>query len=417
MRASRRSLIAVIVLGALAVLVGAGGWYQSTHTAPGPSTQGVTAIVSNGNDRGPGSLREALFVAASAKEAATISIQVKRVALETTLPPIVNARGLRVIAQQPGAEIDAQALKNTTVLDVAGANVSIEGLMIRNCTGAAILVRAARFHLQSTTVQACDVGVEVAANASDVLLERNRFANNRIGVRFAASASNTSVLKNEFSGSKDAGLWAVRSAADSGSTPINVRDNRFSDDRTGMVIGNVSLLVERNELINSREAAVHVVGAGAVIRGNRITGGASMGIIAENARSAVIENNELDGQVAYGIMVRGSGNTLVRGNRIHNCGYGMAFVLGDAQGPSTAAENTILQPKFNGIDVVGDSPILRRNQVLRPHALALHVEDFQPAQGPKVISKPFLDNNTFGPPDTTVASRNPAPPTQPASAR
>jgi hypothetical protein len=42
---------------------------------------------------------------------------------------------------------------------------------------------------------------------------------------------------------------------------------------------------------------------------------------------------------------------------------------------------------------------LRRNQVLRPHAFALHVEDFQPpAGGEKVQSKPFLDNNVFDKP-------------------
>ena len=92
----------------------------------------------------------------------------------------------------------------------------------------------------------------------------------------------------------------------------------------------------------------------------------------------------------------GTYNVLLQSNRLHNCGYGFAFVLGDAKGASTAVDNTIIEPKFNGIDVVGDSPILRRNQVLRPHAFALHVEDFQPpAGGDKVQSKPFLENNTF----------------------
>jgi len=47
-------------------------------------------------------------------------------------------------------------------------------------------------------------------------------------------------------------------------------------------------------------------------------------------------------------MVRGSANALVHGNRIHNCGYGMAFVLGDPAKPSTVVENTIIEPQFNG---------------------------------------------------------------------
>jgi parallel beta-helix repeat protein len=406
MRTSRRVASAVGVLIVLAAVAGVGWWYQRTHATPGPSKSGVTAIVTSGDDRGPGTLREALFVVASAKESATISIQVPRIVLETALPPIVTAHGVRIEAEKVGAEIDAKALMSTAVLDVAGANTSIEGLVIRNCSGAAILLRAKRFRLTATTIDSCDVGIDVAENASDVLVERNKFQNGRIGVRFASSASNTSVVKNEFSNSKDAGLWVVRSARESTATAIAVRENKFSGDRIGMVLGNVAVVAERNELINAREAAIHVVGAGAVIRGNRITGGASMGIVAENARGAVIESNELDGLTAYGIMVRGSANTIVRNNRMHNCGYGMAFVLGDARGPSTAVENTVMEPKFNGIDVVGDSPILRRNQVLRPRALALHVEDHQPQEGQKIVSKPFLEDNTFGASDTTVATGN-----------
>jgi parallel beta-helix repeat protein len=405
MRTSRRVGVAIGVLVVLVVLAAGGWWYQQSHLQPGPTPSGVTAVVTSGADRGPGSLREALFVVASAKEGATISIQVPRIVLETALPPIVTAHGLSVVTQQAGAEIDAQALMSSTVLDIAAPNTSIEGLRIRNCTGAAVLLRAARFRLTSSTIEACDVGVEVAENAGDVLLERNRFVNNRIGVRFAGSLRNTSVGKNDFSSSRDAAIWAVRSAPDSAPAAIAVRDNKLTGDRIGMVVGNISILIERNEVINAREAAVHLVGAGAVVRGNRVTGGAAMGIVAENARAAVIENNELDGITAYGIMVRGSGNTLVRNNRMHNCGYGMAFVLGDAQGPSTAVENTVIQPKFNGIDVIGDSPILRRNQVLRPRALALHVEDFQPPQGAKVTSRPFLDNNTFGAPDSAATPK------------
>src|SRR5207253_2215586 len=175
---------------------------------------------------------------------------------------------------------------------------------------------------------------------------------------------------------KDAGLWAVRGGADSRGGMISVRENHFTADGSGVVAGNVGLLVERNEFANARDAAIHLIGAGAVIRGNRIQGGATMGIVAENAGEAVIDSNELEQFATYAIMVRGSGNALVRANRIHNCGYGLAFVLGDPRRPSSAVGNTIIEPKFNGIDVLGDSPILRHNQVLRPHAFALHVLDY-----------------------------------------
>jgi len=65
-----------------------------------------------------------------------------------------------------------------------------------------------------------------------------------------------------------------------------------------------------------------------------------MGIVAENAREAIIDGNELEHLTAYAIMVRGSANALVRRQPVHNCGYGMAFVLGDPRNPSTAVEKT-----------------------------------------------------------------------------
>jgi hypothetical protein len=80
---------------------------------------------------------------------------------------------------------------------------------------------------------------------------------------------------------------------------------------------------------------------------------------------------------------------------VHNSGYGLAFVLGNSRSPSTAIGNTILEPKFNGIDVIGDSPVLRNNHVVRPRALALKVVDFQPEGGETIRSQPRLEGNNF----------------------
>jgi parallel beta-helix repeat protein len=397
MAIGRRSIVAVAVFVLLAGVVALGRWYETQRAQPQRSAaKAVLVHVTNAADRGPGTLREALFVVAGATGPTTISIEVPQVNLETALPAFVNGRGVRLIAAATGARIDAQALNSGPVFDISGPNTSIEGISISGCPGAAILVRAVHFHLSAATIESCEVGVEVAENASDTLLERNHFLKNRLGVRFGASGHNTAVANNEFSQDKDAGLWAVRSAPDSHDAVIGIHDNKFTEDQIGIVAGNIPVLVEGNDFVNAHEADVHLVGAGAVIRGNRIDGGAAMGIVAENARDAIIDNNELEGLTAYGVMVRGSSNTLVKANRLHNCGYGLAFVLGDAHSVSTAVDNTIIEAKFNGIDVIGDSPILRRNQVLRPHAYALHVEDFQPVRGQKVRSQPFLDNNNFG---------------------
>jgi nitrous oxidase accessory protein NosD len=345
---------------------------------------------------GPGSLREALFIAASAKGHASVLIVARKVTLRTALPPLMNPHAMRLIAQPAGAEIDAQALPGGAVLDVVGPNTSIEGVTLRNCAAAAVLLRAAHFHMRASVVEACDVGVEVATNAGDVLIESNRFTNDRIGVRFAAPNPGAVLVGNTFAQAKSAGLWAVRGEAATTDGAIQVRDNHFTGNHGGVVAGNIPIVIEHDVFAgNGPDAAVHLVGAGAVIRNNRIDGPAAMGIVAENARAALIEGNALEGLSSYAIMMRGSPGAMVRANRVAGCASGLAFVLGDPGHPSTAIGNTIADPRLDGIDVIGDSPVLKDNQVLRPHALALRVIDYAQAGGPRVRAQPTLKGNNF----------------------
>jgi parallel beta-helix repeat protein len=408
MAVSRRTALSILVLAVLGVFVGIGVWYESRKVAPDRAEDSAPIAVTNGDDRGPGSLREALFIAAAAKSRSTISIDVPRITLSTALPPIGNAHGVTLIATAPNAEIDAGALPSGPVLDVASAKVSIRGLRIRNGKTAGVLLRAGQFRLESSTIQACDVGIDIAENATEVLIEQNRFADNRVGVRFAGSNQNTSVLKNEFAAHRDAGIWAVRAAPDSRRDPISIRDNRFTKERIGILAANIAVALEHNEFIGAREAAMQLMGTGAVARGNRISGGDAMGIVAENSRGVVIENNEIDAMTAYGIMLKNSADAVLQGNRVHNSGYGLAFVLGTS--PSTAMRNTIIEPRGNGIDVIGDSPVLRGNTVVRPRALALKVVDFQSPEGTTVRSQPFLEDNNFDAQGLVIATRDAAPP-------
>jgi Right handed beta helix region len=409
MRLARRPILAIVVFALVAGLVAAGRWYEMQRTAPEAlsSSSTITVNVTNGADRGPGTLREALFVVATAQSAARITLNVPQIVLDMPLPPIVNSHGISIVARAGGSEIDAHSLSGGPVLDVAAANTSVSGITVRNCPGAAILVRAVRFRIESATLQACDVGVDVAENASDLLITRNRFADDRVGVRLAASSRDTAIVANDFSTDRDAGIWAVRSDPDVRGAAISVRDNRFERDRAGIVTGNVSIVIEHNELTGAQDAAVHLLGYGAVVRGNRVSGGPGMGIVSEAASNPVIETNELDGLAAYGILVRGSRSALLRANRLYNCAYGIGFVLGDPRNPSTAADNVIIEARYDGIDVVGDSPILRRNRVLRPHAFALRVQNFQPPGGALVRAAPFLDGNELGA-ATAIAASVPA---------
>ena len=170
-------------------------WQSSRESEPGRAADTKVALhhVTNAGDRGPGTLREALFIVAGATGASTISIDVPAIKLETALPALVNGRGVQLVGQSTGTVIDAQALNAGPVFDVSGPNTSIEGITVSKCPAAAILVRSVHFRLSTSTIDSCDVGVEIAENASDTLLERNHFTKNRVGIRFAASGHNTAV--------------------------------------------------------------------------------------------------------------------------------------------------------------------------------------------------------------------------------
>jgi hypothetical protein len=388
------AVVTAAVLGGVAL---ASWWYHAKHPVAGPDSVDVTVSVSSPDDMGPGSLREALFVAASARGRVSVLIETRRVTLKTALPPLMNPHGLKLVAQPPGAEIDAHALAAGAVLDVVGPNTSIEGVAVRHCPGAAVLLRAAHFHMHASVVESCDVGVEVAANAADVLLEDNRFVNDRVGVRFGAANANTAVVRNTFTHATAAGLWAVRGDPGTpGDDTIHVRDNHFMDNHAGVVAGNIPIALEHNEFsANAPEAAVHLIGAGAAIRDNHIGGPAALGIVAEYAGSALIEGNELDGLSSYALMLRNSAGAIVRANRVTACASGLAFVLGDPEHPSKAIGNTIADPKLDAIDVIGDSPILTDNQVVRPRALSLRVMDYAQPGGQSVRAHPVLQGNNF----------------------
>ena len=86
------------------------------------------------------------------------------------------------------------------------------------------------------------------------MLEGNHFAKNKVAVRFAAAGHGTVVDKNEFANDKEAALWAVRSGSDVHGDPINVHDNRFSDEHTGSWSATISSILRRPLCIWSARA-------------------------------------------------------------------------------------------------------------------------------------------------------------------
>lgn len=386
-------LASLAVLGTLAMLQ---HWLVDRRPAPTGSRAAHEFLVISSEDKGPGSLREAIFAVDTADGRARIELRTKRIVVTSPLPPIVNPHGVVIEASKDGTEIDARGLAYGPVLDIDAGNSSLTGVAIRNAPEQGVLLRAGGFQLRSANIENCDEGLHVADGIRNVLVEENRFSNNRVGIILTSSEPGIVLRNNQFAGHRDAAVWAVRREFDKRAARMAlVQNNRFQGDRNSLVLANAPVTVESNEFWKPQEAALFLIGQGAVVRKNRIRDGAGAGIIADGTQGSVIEANELDHNSGLAILVRSSRNTLVQSNRVHGNGYGIAFVLGEAVSPSIARENILLGQHYDGIVVIGDSPVLKRNQVLNSRSAGLRLLDFFPLKGAKVSTHPFLEGNVW----------------------
>ena len=390
----RLALGALAALGAMALLH---HWLADRRPDAAHLTARQEFIVTSSADEGPGSLREAIFAADAALGRARIIVQVDAIVLTTPLPPLVNPAGVVLEAAKTGVAIDARAVGTGAIFDIDAANCEVTGIRVANAPNQAFLVRADGFHLHHVVIADSDEGVHVLEGIRNVTVAHSRFENNRIGVQLESAAAGISVRENRFSGHRDAAVWAVQANALDGakSQSIAVSSNHFEGDRMSLVLGNIPVVIERNEFVTAREVAVFLIGEGAIVRNNRIRGGAGIGVFADGAQGILIEANEVDHNGALGMLVRSSRGALLQRNRFYDNGYGIAFVLNDRNSPNVAVENMLLKQQFDGIIVIGDSPVLRRNVAMNNRAAGLRILTFFPLTGARVNANPFLDGNTL----------------------
>jgi Right handed beta helix region len=386
-------LVAVAWLGVLAAFEKP---LAERRPAPVEFSAAVEFLVTSPKDGGPGSLREAIFAADQAQTRARVRILVRRVVLETALPPLINPKGIVIEAPDPGTELDARALPEEAVLDLAAPRSVVSGLRIRGAAGSGILVRARGTRLTRVGLLDCGTGVQLAEGIDDVVVEESSFDENGTGLRVAAGVSGVSVNRNVFRKHDQAGVWAVAPAPPLEGTTASLvlRQNQFEDDRVSVVLINVVGQVEANRFARPGEAAVYLSGPG-LVRRNRIQAGSRVGVYVDAADGALIEENELDHNVAVGVLLRQGHRAGVLRNRVYENGYGIVVVFGDRKGPNVIAENLVLSQREDGLYVVGGSPVLRGNRALGNRGAGLRVLDYVPLRGPRITGDPLLQDNVL----------------------
>jgi parallel beta-helix repeat protein len=355
----------------------------------------VEFVVTSPLDRGPGSLREAILAASTAPARASIVIRAAKIVLQSPLPPLANPEGIVLVGAPGPAEIDAAQLDFGAVLDIAAPYSIVHNIKIGNAPGNGIVARAAGLRMTKLTLTDCDICIAVASGISDVVIEESRFERNRIGIWLEANNAAIVIRSNQFSSHRDAAVWAVP-ANISGmplASKLEVSKNRFERDRLSVVLGNIPALVQDNQFTRAREVAVYLMGEGAIVRGNRITGGSGIGIYAHTTQGTVIQNNEIDHNSKMAVLVHSASNSVVENNNIYNNGYGIASVLGSRAQPNVVAHNLLLNQQLDGIILIGGSPVVRGNSMMSNQLAGLRILDYLPAEGIRVNSEPFLAAN------------------------
>ena len=379
---------AVLVAAVLAASV---HWLEDWRPASPDRLASFTFTVTSSQDGGPGSLREAILAADRAPKRARITIAVPRISLTTGLPPLVNPEGV-VIESPAGTEIDGTQLTGP-VVDIAAPGSLVSGLQLTR-GGAGIVVRAAGVTIRSLSIRGSETGVLIGEGSDDVRIEASAFTSNGIGVHVVAPEGRTLLHNGHFTAQRLAAIWAVAAVAPSPSAPqIHIADSEFLEDAMGLVAINVASRLERNAFQHQRSAAVHASGGRTFIVGNRIQSGRGFGIYAERLQSGHISGNEIARNCSGGMMLRDVGNTEVLANEVYQNGYGLVVMEGPLVSPNNVTNNLIADQIGDGLLLIGASPIVSRNQILRNRKAGLRFSSLRGQSGSTRTSRPLLTDN------------------------
>ena len=185
LRGGRAAATAWTALALVAALAIASHWLRNVRIPPPERSAARVFRVTSAADSGGGSLREGLLDADRADGRARVVIDVRTIALESPLPPLLNPAGV-VVEARSGTILDARRLAAGPVLDIAARDSVIVGLRVERAAGQAILVRKSGARLRDLTIADSEVGVHQLEGASDLTIEGTTFERNSIGVHVAA---------------------------------------------------------------------------------------------------------------------------------------------------------------------------------------------------------------------------------------
>jgi hypothetical protein len=339
--------------------------------------QGATFTVTNDNDSGAGSLRQAILDANLTVATDMISFNISpqsAIDIATALPTITQPVTIDGTTQPTSANVVVDytaATAGVSGLTITAGNCTVKGLSFQNFTGHALVLQTGG----SNTIQG---NTFIASGSNGIFI--NNSSNNLIGG--TTTAERNLIISNGANGVEISGA---------SSTGNNVRGNRIGIGLANNDLGNTLSGVFINGAANNTvggTTATPGTAAGNVISGNnsdgvRITGSAATG-------------NTVAGNI-IGLNSAGADD-------LENTGSGIQIVDADSNtigGTTTTARNIISGNGFQGIRLFNANSNLIKANFIGPNAAG--TGSFANGQGGISLFSSSTNNIIGG---TTVAERN-----------
>ena len=358
-------------------------------------------VVTSASDAGPGTLRDAILAADRLSGRCHIVIRVPRIVIESSLPALINPRGVELSAAAGAGTIDADRETKGSAIEVKATGSVLTGLHVLHAHGYGILIDASGVQLASVTVQDSKVGIMLGAGASGAIVRASLLEHDETGLSAEPGIRHVTLASDIFRLNTRAGLWFVGAAAAGRGGPpdatapdplIRVLDTVFEKNATGVVLANEAGFMQKDHFIDN-QTALTVLGGAATIDDSDISGSQADAVSVISAHSVVLDGNTLVDNKATALMVRDS-DVSIETNTVARNGVGLVLIGGPGGFTPLIKGNRITDNRGDGIMLIGGAPRLEDNQLLSNRGAGLRPLDFV-AGNTRLKAAPLSRGNVF----------------------
>ena len=327
----------------LTLLLGALGWLvlpASCWSRLEPTAHAATLTVTNTNDSGPGSLRQAILDANASPGPDTISFNFPQPGINTIspasrLPVIIDPLVINGLTPDGNFQVEldgSRAGANADGLFVndnfaAGGNVTIEGLIINRFGGCGIVLANTRLNRVEKNIIGTDAemttdlgnghhGILVNTSSSNVITDNVIACNDASGVMLTGSGSTDNLLtKNQI------GI-ATEAVSLGNQTGVSIVGGANENSIGATTFDYAQFPPDSNNISYNADDGLLIETNGNVVYSNRITKNGHDGVLVRHGSANKIGSsdfytrNVISGNQACGVELDAANENLVQGNLI-----------------------------------------------------------------------------------------------------